>query len=353
MVRTLTLEMVYAGNETISGALKLMSKRTIDIRREAAGQMQVGTLEEGSITGLVEFGDRFLIVKEKAVYEFIMADKIDPDRNNERIPNSQQRIFKVGSNDPVIGHTLLTADTLFNPKFLPDTFDREKAMDAALRLTNDLVAMRDEQRKLLKEIEIDVADAATKPFNSGFAIPAIMDLEPRCKTVVQRADHITIAVLDIARLFFGSQITHADSLSKFAESEFEEEDQFRIFSEQAVPLLRLIRESRNAVEHHKPAKRAVFANFQMNSEGKLVRPQFELIHPQFPQPTTDLVEFFGYLIEELSTLFETFVALCCGYYAQFDKFIIAVVSQDKARRRSPHVRYSYALAINGEWAPLS
>jgi hypothetical protein len=64
----------------------MKSKRPIDVLRESAGSMDIGSPEEGPIQGYVTFGGRLLIIKEKAVYEHTSADAIDPGHTNAKFP---------------------------------------------------------------------------------------------------------------------------------------------------------------------------------------------------------------------------------------------------------------------------
>lgn len=314
--------------------------------------MEVGSPDEGPVSGFVKFGDRLLIVKASAVYEIKMADTIDPERTNAAIPNSQQRVLSIGSDSSLLGCTVLTADTLFRPEYLPDWFNRDAAMATTLLAARELIAMSDEYVRLKGEVEHILANIGGAPLKQGFSIPAIVDLEPRYKTFLQRAHHFVKAAMDIARLFFGAKITHPDSLLTFAVQEYGEEDPFRRFLEEAVPTLRLIWHMRNAVEHAKADERVVLTNFALKSDGTLELPTVELIHPKTAQPSVFAVDSLSQIVEVIPIIFEILVAYLCERHLVSGHFQVSLVELPAERRHQTNVRFSYAMKIGGQWAPV-
>src|SRR6185295_11910885 len=82
--------------------------------------MEVGLKEEGHIKEVYTIGDdRLIMIKERATYEISFADKIDPERTNEAIPNVQQRILEAGSEHDLVQRILLTSQKLFDQTYLP------------------------------------------------------------------------------------------------------------------------------------------------------------------------------------------------------------------------------------------
>jgi hypothetical protein len=59
-----------------------MTKRPIDRKRDAGGEMEIGPPDDQSaITAMFPIGDDLYVVKERGVYEVKLADRIDPNRN--------------------------------------------------------------------------------------------------------------------------------------------------------------------------------------------------------------------------------------------------------------------------------
>ena len=91
--------------------------RPIDQKRNSGGTSEIGTKEDGAITGSMKIGNRLFFIKEKSIYEFIFADAVDPDRTNFDLPNNIQKIIATqGSDSEIVGRTILTAKRLFQPE---------------------------------------------------------------------------------------------------------------------------------------------------------------------------------------------------------------------------------------------
>src|SRR5258706_2959714 len=117
-------------------------KRPIDLQREGAGFMNVGSPDDLSpITAMIVIGKKLYIVKASSIYQVRMADDIDPERTNPSLPNTQQKILGVGSDSEVVGRILLTASALFKANYLEKNIDCEGALRLSLELLKDIVAM--------------------------------------------------------------------------------------------------------------------------------------------------------------------------------------------------------------------
>ncbi len=330
----------------------MKSKQPIDVLRDSASSMNVGTPEDGSIEGFVTLEDRLLIIKKKSVYEHIFADTIDPGRTNAAIPDTQQRVLDIGSESPLLCRTLLTADTLFKTSHLEHVIDCKAAMSAAFRFTLGLVAISLDRDRLNREIDEALSGVDGAVLTTGFNIPVIANLEARSKAILYRGHDVIRALMDIVRLFYGSKITHADSLLKYAKTAFEPEYPFRKFIEDMAPTLRSVWNMRNAAVHPNPTARILMKNFSLRADGSLEVPSIEVIDQDMPQPMVPAITLFDSIIESLQIIFEELVALLCGRHAKFGKFQISVMELPQDRRRQEHVRFSYVVNLDGQWQPL-
>jgi hypothetical protein len=62
----------------------MSSKRPIDLKRESDFSGTIGTGHEGAIKEFLNIGSMLLMIKEKAICKFQLADQIDPQRSNIR-----------------------------------------------------------------------------------------------------------------------------------------------------------------------------------------------------------------------------------------------------------------------------
>lgn len=60
--------------------MSMEDKRPIDRIRTCSGAAYIGSDEDGAIVDMINTSERLIILKEKAIYEHITADKVDPER---------------------------------------------------------------------------------------------------------------------------------------------------------------------------------------------------------------------------------------------------------------------------------
>jgi hypothetical protein len=78
--------------------VQLITKRPVDIKRERRGQAEIGSEEDGAILEMYNLDGRIIVIREHSLYEFFMADDIDPKRTNVNLPTN---IHKLIVNDGV------------------------------------------------------------------------------------------------------------------------------------------------------------------------------------------------------------------------------------------------------------
>jgi hypothetical protein len=79
----------------------MTERRPIDVLRGSAKTGRIGVdADDSAITEMMPIGDTLYMAKERGIYGVQRADKTDPQRTNAAIPDTQQRILPVGSNDP-------------------------------------------------------------------------------------------------------------------------------------------------------------------------------------------------------------------------------------------------------------
>ena len=68
-------------------------KRPVDIKRERGGQAEIGSEEDGTILEKYNLDGRIIVIKEHSLYEFFMADDIDPKRTNVNLPTNIHKLI--------------------------------------------------------------------------------------------------------------------------------------------------------------------------------------------------------------------------------------------------------------------
>lgn len=332
-----------------------MNDRRIDKIRTAAGRMEIGTPEDQSnITTLISLENGLYAVKEHGIYVIRLADDIDPGRTNEKIPHVQQRIVALGSESPIVGKTFLTAKELFSEQVLPKEFDCSQAMLRALDALKDLAALQELKDSFIEAEDKGVSVLANSQANKGaFVLPAIGDVESRCKTFFQKADHSLRYLLDIVKLFYKDSqgIRGLADLIVYSETTYGSDDPFTKYLVAMEPNWTFVRETRNSLEHpHAPTVQATVADFHLRSDGTVMRPSIEVTYRGNRYPRSDLSRVMMDLAEVLPTMFEDIMAgLCSKNIQSVGGFTPFLMEQNHSGKPgwNRHVRYCYGINING------
>ena len=333
------------------------NQRLIDKLRNSAVSIEIHTPEDQStISEMISTGDQLFVVKGKGIYEVKLADQVDPDRTNIHVPNTVQKIIPYGADEPWIGSVVLTAHRLFSSSCTPNTVDGKKAFALVLRIAKELAGNYQLVETYLNAEAIITQSLVPKiRQDHSVVVPAIGDVDSRCNTFLQKADHALKELFSLVRIFHPDIETRMwDGLKTKMDQEPQNIDNFSQFLEKAVPFLQLLRNGRNCVEHPEPKKRLAVTDFSIDPENVLLPPMLEIIHPTTPLNRRPVSAFFTQTLQTIVEIVELMpVFLCSRYIDQSPTFPVQIVELPPDRRFSPHVKYGYAVRMGDQIVPMS
>lgn len=321
--------------------------------RESGGSFTIKYQDDGtSISELLSLNGGLLALTKKAIYEAKLADQIDPKRENPNIPPVvYRRILEIGTDSELVGRVLLTARNLFRKEFLPPSIDLTQAMTLAYEALMDIVAMQStsDEYMLAEKRAIEVAAQ-----NGASAIPCIGNVQARCKTFFQKADHVEQSMWDILKLFhpeLGSKCNF-DSLHDFLKDKYGEHDDFTEFIHLALPFLKMVRNTRDCLDHRN-AKGAVITDFVLLSDGTLAPPAITVSFRDTKQPSVPLSVCMPKMTESMLNCIEPLIAFVCSKRViSFAGFAVQVAALPAERRTNNHVQYGYWIDIGDGFSPI-
>ena len=233
----------------------MVEKRPIDRLRSSAISMEIDDADDGSrISEMISMGGKLLIVKEHSIHAIQLADQIDPERTNARIPNTQQKLLAMGADDPIVARIFLTGHTLFSKTALGQDFDEAKGLCLALALLQSLVAMNG----MLIALETAETEAKTRHEQQGqqrrgLLLPSIPELKARCEAFAQKAGHVVNSLEQISKIFYAKEISKKwiDSLAALVTKRYGSDSPFSQHMTAVRPLLLILLDMRNLIEHPK------------------------------------------------------------------------------------------------------
>lgn len=317
--------------------------------RNEGGMFTIGEEGDGNLSEMIPLEDfGMVIVTRKSAWRMILADNIDPQRNNANIPRQvQERLLSYGSDDPIVGRTLLQGNELLLGGHLPDTINKYQAMQLVLSFSKELAAMNDELKKLVEEYkEIQERFNGSVRDDGSFVLPALKNLERRAKELIQNVDHMGGIVINIIKLF-PIEIPQKNPLGKLIE-----QTQQKFGSDHAVTKaiselkekMGWLRFLRSDMEHPDATGSVAFENYKMNDSGKIEQPLIRHERERSPFCSIELVQFVVESQGDMMDLFETVLVLLCDFYAENfggDKVFVRNVTDQERTEVNPHMNYRY------------
>jgi hypothetical protein len=323
-------------------------RRPIDIKRDSGGSADIGTEQDGAILEMYNLDGKLIVIKEFALYEFMTADTVDPDRTNISLPNNIQRLLiNQGAESELVGRTFLTTKTLVK-KELFKGIDTSKIIKLSLDALVELTVLEKEVDEYLeKEKEVSHAYEERRKELASYAIPSINDVETRCKTIFQKADHVEQILMEIITLFYPNEgLTKQSHFPKFQDilkKKYGEADPFFLFLDKSIYFIKVVRELRNSLDHR--LKFVKVKDFELQTDSNIISPTIELEFKEVKLEKVSLSEFLPLVLKNSIYIFENTIGHLSATNAKSDLMPYVIKEIPENDRRYKHVRYSF-------WSPL-
>jgi hypothetical protein len=328
----------------------MKDKRPIDRKRESGGVADIGTEEDGAIVGTAKIGERLIIIKERSLYEFLIADNIDPKRTNIGLPNNIQKlIIDKGTESEMVSRTFLTAKNLLKPEYLNENIDSAKALTLILEILPELDILEKEVTDYLEtEQQVSEHYETNRDKPASYTVPSIGNVETRCKTIFQKADHIEQMLIEMIVLFYQNEglkkQSHFPNLQGILLERYGKDDPFYKFVENTSGFMALVRNLRNALDHRLDFVKVT--DFELQSNSDIISPTIELTkYRDTKLERQSLSEFLPIVLENIIFIIENTLAYICNNNARTHIFTYSVREIPDSQRRNKYVKYSF-------WSPL-
>lgn len=281
----------------------MKEKSDIDRIRNSGGHTTVGSEHDGAVMEMKNIAGRLLVIKERAIYEIVTADSIDPERKNANLPPMLQKIIiDRGTESEIVSRTLLTAIGLFKPEYIMAAVDCNIIISLMIDMLSEIYILEKE----ISEYQQSENDASAeyeirKQEKAQYKLPSIVNLESRCKTIFQKADHVEQLLIDIiTRVYPELKLTkqsHFPNLYLEIKKLYGENDSFVKLLETASGFMQILRELRNGFDHRLDHTKAI--DYQLQVNGDIIAPTIELNHKKVKLERTSLSEFLSLVIDNL------------------------------------------------------
>ena len=332
------------------------AKRPIDQKRDSAISGTIGVAGDGAIKEFLNVGHSLLMIMDEAIYKFELADRIDPERTNIAVPNTQQKLYSVGYSSEIVGRILLTAKYLFEKGMLDGRFDKALLMSASLQFFDEIIAAAGILENL--KLEHDAAIALfekQKADKSAILIPSVADVRGKVKSFIQRTEHSMQPLLALCQIVYSLPPGKAwfDSFVSAAEAKHSLEENELKNIKAIAKFAQFLRNCRHCVEHQKANQMIVVSDFKMTSKAQIDPPMIEVIHEQTPEPEVPLLFFMHEMLNSILRVGEQLMAFLASRHVMPEwENTVCVVDFPEDQRREARVRYYFAMNMGGTLVPI-
>ena len=321
--------------------------------RDSAGSFKLNNPDDGTpIKEMLSLGKYLYLITEKCTYRVQMADQVDPARENSSLaPSFQQKLFDLGADSELLRRTLMQAKVLFRKEFL--CIDTDRAMELTLEALAELAALHEvcENFASSEQVAIDKLEANPSKDRSQ-TVPSAGHVQTQCKTFTQKADHFAAKLMEIVRLFYLEQKgKNWDDLQAMAKRCYGDSDPLCEVLNIAVPVLKLVRNTRDCLEHQLPG--VVVRDFEPEPDGSIVVPTIEVNFRGSSLERTRISFFMSQVAKHLLDTFEMLVVHMSGKHIKPFAAIrmdIGFVPEDV--QNALRVRFAYGMYDqNGQFVP--
>jgi len=318
-------------------------------QRNEGGMVKIGDGKDGNISNMIALEDYgMLVVTNKSVWRIMTADNIDPQRDSINIPRHiQERILSYGSDDAIVGKTLLQGKELLLSNHLLGTINVQHAMQHVLSFSKELAALNDELKKLAEEYnEIQKHFNGRVQDDGSFILPSLKNLERRAKELIQNIDHMGGVIIDILKIF-SIEIPKKNPLGKLIELTQQKYGNDHTITKAISKLkekMAWLRLLRSDIEHPDATGIVTFENYKMNNLGEIKQPHIKHTRERSPFQSIDFIQLIIESKTDVMNLFETTLILLCDFYVEDfagDKVFVRNVTDQERTEANPHMNYRY------------
>jgi hypothetical protein len=303
---------------------------------------------------MFELDSQLCSVTSCGVYGIRLADQIDPGRTNAAVRHSDQRLLKIGANNPIVSGILLTAERLFDPAYLGSTFEKTRALSLAFQLTREVAAAATWSEKLQRDQDQIMADYDRRLITpQQITLPTMEDAKDRFDAFAQKLGHSLRSLEQIVQLFFPEiKSKWIDSLVELTARRYGHEENFTQYIKTVAPTLKFMLDLRNLIEHPKSGKSATVFDFRQTTGAQLLVPSVEFEGTPYGEKPNALHTLMPMLIEGLTSMSEHLIGFLCGANLKpFGAFDMCVMERPADQRGNTHVRLAYFMRIGDQWTP--
>ncbi len=325
-------------------------------QRDFGFAMSIGDASDRSGVKFMQvINDQLYAIKEASIWRIQLADEIDPERTNTRIPNVQQRVASCGTSSKVVSRTLIQAIELTKNRSwgLPVSVDGVlisalRAAQAGSLIDNNIVRLEEHASVTKKEL-------SELTSMKNFALPSYPELDNLWASSLYAISAFRSAIRDLVVSIFPENEMGANWLSDLKRRVdfkparfFDNEKAFSNIEHD----MKLVREFRNIEQHPKANRYVNLSDYWMRQDGQIGAPCLHIVGLDKDEILTEISDFLGQMRDCLTFAYE--MILLWSVSTAINPFLgqKPIIIHNENCEETPNCRYSLAIEFDGKTSVL-
>lgn len=302
-----------------------------------------------------------LIFTKKTVLEVETADSIDPQNIDSSTRHSNKKIYDIGASNPYLARCFLQFEKIINSLKFEKNVNKQDLLNYIWGINKNLLDCEKAHYKIYKEViskrpRVDELINSCKEKSLHISnLPQIEDLESSVRDFLLSSKKFLLNTYRILSFFYTEdfdRIRNVDELLKLIKKDegLEVNNSIVNMVKQDEGWLKIIMESRNAIEHEEDGQKIIIKNFTLYPGNKFSDPSWRYILTKKrlgeQKEFSDIVLDMATYMQNMLTFFEEFLLLTLK--DSWDKnlpFIFYKKPDDKISKDCPMV-YELSMDIN-------
>lgn len=302
----------------------------------------------------LNIGEDLILFKTDGIYRLLTADTLDPESNFPKTSHTYEKIYPIGTESEYVSRVIIQFEEIIKfvkikgktaSEFTKVIWESNKLL---LNSLDSLVKVYLSVNELAPKCDEIINKFKSKPTMPP--LPKVPDLENNVRIFLSNAKHFLIETFRVLHIFYGlpfnsRNAAHFTSHLNWLENNLKSDHQITKLIKQDMGWIRLISESRNAIEHPEEGQKIDIFNIRIMPDNKFSLPtwSYDLSKKlQKIENQTDLIHNFEVLLHNMLHLYEDILLISSS--ENFNSRIIALhrIPEQEISKKCP-IRYKVNL----------
>lgn len=292
--------------------------RPIDRLREGPGSAEIPP-GHGSIISMKVIGDRMFFLAERGFTSGVMADQIDPERTNPKIPFVIQRVeIPYGVEHPFMQKTVCVAFELINQTYLQNHIDDDGCLTLAVGNAISLASVMDVVNEMTGHQAATRAAGKAGELSVGH-LPHTLNIKSKVHQSLAALRDVEVAIKKTVSKFYPKDAPNDAWDKKFKADLISSRGTTEGFADHINMIWKVMEEvadHRHAMIHTDDTKSLKIYDYDLDPTGAFVAPTIEILHPRNPVTRRDTAQFLETQAMKIASVYENLLGYLCDLNAR-------------------------------------